>query len=61
MPYFINDTRHWTERAEHARKLAAEITDPVEKRRMFEVAAAYERMAQRATARRAEDNPGAEK
>jgi cytochrome c553 len=51
MPYFLDDTRHWKERAREARAMADRLTDPVAKQAMEEIAAAYERMA----ARRAEE------
>ena len=51
MPFFVDDTRHWTERAAHARKIASELTDPEQARRMLDVADAYDRMAARAAAR----------
>jgi hypothetical protein len=52
MPYFVDNTMHWKERAEEARTLAAKLTDPVSKRAMEEIAEAYERMAARSDTRR---------
>jgi len=48
MPFFVNDPRHWHERAKEARALAETLTDSQARRQMLEVAAAYERMAERA-------------
>jgi hypothetical protein len=51
MPYFVDNTKHWKERAGEARALAAKLTDPMSRRAMEEIADAYERMAARAEAR----------
>jgi hypothetical protein len=48
LPFFVNDPRHWRARAEESRALAETLTDPVARMNMLEVAAAYERMAERA-------------
>ena len=48
MPFFVNDPKHWQERAEESRTLAEMLTDPAARIQMFEVAAAYDRMAERA-------------
>jgi hypothetical protein len=48
MPFFVNDPSHWRERANETRGLAERLTDAVARDRMLEVAAAYERMADRA-------------
>jgi hypothetical protein len=55
MPYFADDPRRWRDRAEHARRLAEELIDPA-KQAMLGVAAAYERMAERADARANQSN-----
>lgn len=47
----INDPGHWRRRAAETRNLAASITDPEGKRRMLEIAANYDRIAQRAVER----------
>jgi hypothetical protein len=56
MPYFVDNTKHWKERAQEARALAATLTDPVSRRAMEEIADAYERMAARAEAREAKSS-----
>jgi hypothetical protein len=38
MPLIHNDPEHWRKRAEEARKLANEMTDPVGKKAMLEIA-----------------------
>ena len=48
MPFFVNDPLHWRERAKEAHALAETLTDSQARRQMMEVAAAYERMAERA-------------
>ena len=44
----INDPKHWRERAEEARAIADQLTDPDSKRRMLRVAKDYEELARRA-------------
>ena len=53
----INDPKHWRDRAEQARILADELTDPDAKRRMLRIAADYEELAKRAERRLAAKNP----
>ena len=48
MPFFVNDPKHWLERAEETRALADMLSDVVARSQMLEVAAAYDRMAERA-------------
>lgn len=48
LPFFVNDPKHWQERAEEARALADMLTDARARSQMVEVAAAYDRMAERA-------------
>ena len=48
---FVNDPNIWRERAEETRVLAESFTDATAKRSMFNVAAAYERIAQNAEKR----------
>jgi hypothetical protein len=50
------DPQHWHERAEDARKVAAEILDPISRRAMLDIAESYERLARRAI-ERAESSP----
>jgi hypothetical protein len=45
------DPGHWHERAEDARKVAAEILDPISRRAMLDIAESYERLARRAALR----------
>jgi hypothetical protein len=56
LPYFVNNLTHWRVRAEETRALAEQLTDPVARENMLEVARAYDRMA-----KRAEDHPIMEK
>jgi hypothetical protein len=48
----INDAQHWRDRAADARALAAQIDDLVAKQAMLTIAESYERIADRAAARR---------
>jgi hypothetical protein len=57
MPFFVNDPRHWRERAKEARELAVALTDPDKKQAMLEIAQAYERMAERAHEPQLPDTP----
>ena len=52
----INDPKHWRDRAEQARILADELTDPDAKRRMLRIADDYEELAKRAERRLAAKN-----
>jgi len=38
----LDNTAHWRRRAEEARRMADQIDDPVAKRTMMDIAAAYE-------------------
>jgi hypothetical protein len=51
VPALSKDQNHWERRAKEARALAEQITDPVAKRAMLEIAASYEKIAKRAEAR----------
>jgi hypothetical protein len=51
VPFFIDDAQHRSERAANARRVASELTDPEQSRKMLDVADAYDRMAARAAAR----------
>jgi len=48
----INDPKHWRDRAEEARAVADDLTDPDSKRRMLRIADDYEELARRAEKRR---------
>jgi hypothetical protein len=52
-PHFINDPAHWRERAQEARALANQISDPHAKTAMLRIGDEYERLAKRAAARTA--------
>jgi len=47
----MNDAAHWRARAEEARVHAEQICDPEARRMMLEIAAGYERIAERAEQR----------
>ncbi len=46
-----DEASHWFARAADARKIAAELTDPVARRKMFAVAENYMKIAREAEAR----------
>jgi hypothetical protein len=53
----LNDPGHWRARAIEARAVAEQITDPVAKQMMLNVAAEYEQLAKRAEERMAKPSP----
>ena len=48
---FINDPEHWRKRAEEARALANQMNDETSKQTMLNIAADYDRLAERAEGR----------
>lgn len=53
MPNVVVTPDLWLERAKEARELARELKDPEAQRSLMDIAAAYDRIAQRARERRA--------
>jgi hypothetical protein len=47
----LDDPQHWRERAEEARTLADQLSDPESKRTILRIANGYERMAEHAEVR----------
>jgi hypothetical protein len=50
-PHFINEPEHWRKRAEEARTLAGQMSDPQSKQAMLRIATDYDHLATRAEAR----------
>jgi hypothetical protein len=48
---FLNDPKHWRDRAEEARSRAGQLGDPQSKSAMLGIAQDYELLAERAKAR----------
>jgi hypothetical protein len=48
----LDDPQHWRDRAEEARYVAERMSDDKSRELVFEIAAAYERLAKRAEERR---------
>ena len=58
MPHsYINDPKHWLNRAEEARSVTEQMTDLESKRMMVDIAREYERLAKRAEERAAKLPP----
>ena len=53
----IYDIQHWRHRADEARAMADQITDLASREAMLQVAAGYDRFAERAAARQAMTKP----
>jgi hypothetical protein len=51
MTDLLKDPAHWRERADEARRVAETLVDPKARQTMLEVAANYERLAERALVR----------
>ena len=51
MSAILKDAAHWKERAEDARRVAAQLADPEDRAKMLEIAENYERLAVRAQVR----------
>jgi hypothetical protein len=47
----VNDPAYWRQRAEEARAVAGQLSDPVAQKAMLEIASSYEALADLATAR----------
>jgi hypothetical protein len=41
----VNDPAHWRQRAEEARRIAAQLDDPVASKAMLDIARSYDAMA----------------
>jgi hypothetical protein len=52
MPTLINNPKHWRDRADEARAIADMMSDTVARSTMFEIAAGYDRLAERAEQRK---------
>jgi hypothetical protein len=51
MPSFVDDALHWLDRAEQAREVAGELTDPGAKQAVLQVAEIFEGLARTAVDR----------
>jgi len=51
MPRLIDNPEHWRDRAEEARAMAAQLSDPEARRMMEDVAKTYDKLAERAEER----------
>ena len=58
MAAILKDAAHWKERAEDARRVAAQLNEPEDRARMLEIAENYERLAVRAQVRADAESPG---
>ena len=48
MPSLVNDAWDWLDRAEQAREVAGQLTDPAAKKAVAQLAESYERLARAA-------------
>jgi hypothetical protein len=49
--HLFDDPKHWRKRAEQARTLAEQMSEPASKKMMLDIAKDYERLAERAEQR----------
>jgi hypothetical protein len=56
-----HDPAHWHDRAEDARRVAAEILDPISRRKMLEIAESYDSLARRVAERQHVQSPSLER
>lgn len=56
MTHILTDPAHWQARADDARRLSGELTDPEAKRMMIGIAEGYSRLAERARIRAVKDS-----
>ena len=50
MPSILNETFHWLDRAEQAREVAGQLTDPSARKAVLELAQNFDRLARAAAA-----------
>jgi hypothetical protein len=50
MPSILNETLHWLDRAEQAREVAGQLTDPSARNAVLELAESFDRLARAAAA-----------
>jgi hypothetical protein len=61
MPSLLTNAKHWLDRADEARAVAGQMSDPEAKRTMLGIADSYERMARFAAVRSAKLQAAASK
>ena len=49
MPTFLHEALEWLDRAEQAREVAGQLTEPTARQAVLELAESYERLARAAT------------
>jgi hypothetical protein len=59
MPALLADPQHWRNRAEEARTVGEQSSDPQAKRTMLRIAADYERLAEHAERRATKESSAA--
>jgi hypothetical protein len=60
MPNVFGTPEHWRDRAQEARAMADNITDPDAKRAMLDIAESYEKIAERAERAEAKEAGGSD-